>query len=578
MEQFTEEDREATIAALRDRLSQKEIRSLLPEDLEPLVARVENQTLLLKKRLKDEELPTLLVDLHGPELLRARRVREVLLRNASLDQLKELLASDPAATPPGRTAAEGWAARKHWHAGKRWARLFVSTLGLPGALAGSPDGGSAPDFEDVEPFVPLPDLHDFQVDLRDELLQVIVDSPGRNRAILSLPTGAGKTRTAVEAIAGLLGRNELRGSYVLWIAQGEELCEQAVQAFREVWLDLSARIAAEKSNRRLGTLRLFRLWSSRNPPDPAEGGVIVGSIQKLQSLTTSKRDEVADLLAEIGLVVVDEAHHAIAPEYTQVFAALGLGSRQRESVTPMIGLTATPYRGSDREKEQLVNRFYGRLLTPSWKDPIRRLRERRILSNMIVRRFDTGVSFQLTVQEAAHVQKFHELPKNALNRIGSDPERNKRLLRELLKFPEGKPVLVFGCSVNHSQALALLLRRVGRTAAVITSETPRALRRRWINAFRVKEIQFLCNYGVLTTGFDAPQIEAVVIARPTGSVLLYEQMVGRGMRGLENGGTEECEVVDVVDVIQQFGDQMSYDRYAQLWNRKGRTDGGPAAG
>jgi superfamily II DNA or RNA helicase len=196
------------------------------------------------------------------------------------------------------------------------------------------------------------------------------------------------------------------------------------------------------------------------------------------------------------------------------------------------------------------------------------MRERGILARMTTRTLPSGARFRLTTREVDYLKQWHELDKNTLNRIGSSPERNKRLLQELLGFSDTLSVLVFGCSVNHAQALALLLRRAGRTAAVITGDTPPALRRRWIEAFRSKEVQFLCNYGVLTTGFDAPQIEVVVIARPTGSVLLYEQMVGRGMRGPKNGGTPECLVVDVVDVIEQFGDQMSYQRYAELWERR----------
>jgi len=60
----------------------------------------------------------------------------------------------------------------------------------------------------------------------------------------------------------------------------------------------------------------------------------------------------------------------------------------------------------------------------------------------------------------------------------------------------------------------------------------------------------LCNYGVLTTGFDAPSVRCVVVARPTASPILYEQMVGRGMRGPEFGGTKQCLVIDVDDNIE----------------------------
>jgi hypothetical protein len=79
-----------------------------------------------------------------------------------------------------------------------------------------------------------------------------------------------------------------------------------------------------------------------------------------------------------------------------------------------------------------------------------------------------------------------------------------------------------------------------------------------IEEFRAGRLQFLCNYGVLTTGFDAPKIRAVIIARPTTSVVLYEQMIGRGMRGPLNGGTEECQVIDLQDNIARFQGQMAF--------------------
>jgi len=81
----------------------------------------------------------------------------------------------------------------------------------------------------------------------------------------------------------------------------------------------------------------------------------------------------------------------------------------------------------------------------------------------------------------------------------------------------------------------------------------------------VVSADILCNYGVLTTGFDAPKVEAVVIARPTDSPVLYEQMIGRGMRGPLNGGTVECRIVDLIDHIERFGGQMAYTRFLEYW-------------
>jgi superfamily II DNA or RNA helicase len=134
-------------------------------------------------------------------------------------------------------------------------------------------------------------------------------------------------------------------------------------------------------------------------------------------------------------------------------------------------------------------------------------------------------------------------------------------------LPPEHPTLFFGCSVEHARAIAVLLNRRGRSAATVIAETRSATRRFTIEEFRAGRISVLCNYGVLTTGFDAPRVGAVVIARPTASPILYEQMIGRGMRGPRFGGTSECLVIDVEDNIR-FGGQMAYTRYERYWEAR----------
>jgi superfamily II DNA or RNA helicase len=139
-------------------------------------------------------------------------------------------------------------------------------------------------------------------------------------------------------------------------------------------------------------------------------------------------------------------------------------------------------------------------------------------------------------------------------------------LEELLRVPPEKSVLFFGCSVEHAMAISILLRRRDRSAAVVTGTTRSATRRFLIEEFRAGRMSTLCNYGVLTTGFDAPKVEVLVIARPTASAVLYEQMIGRGMRGTVFGGTEKCTVIDVSDNIQ-FNGQMAFQRYRTYWTK-----------
>lgn len=123
---------------------------------------------------------------------------------------------------------------------------------------------------------------------------------------------------------------------------------------------------------------------------------------------------------------------------------------------------------------------------------------------------------------------------------------------------------------NKETILALALNQAlgPNVAAVVTGSTPRAERADVIERFRRRDgLGFLCNVGVLANGFDAPKTDVVCITRPTASAVLYEQMVGRGLRGPRNGGTKLCVVIDVQDVGMPDG-ILSYARVLELWERR----------
>jgi len=126
--------------------------------------------------------------------------------------------------------------------------------------------------------------------------------------------------------------------------------------------------------------------------------------------------------------------------------------------------------------------------------------------------------------------------------------------------------IIFACSVDHAKLLSALFNKAGRNSAYISSGIKKGTRYKMIKEFREGKIKILCNYAVLTTGFDAPKIDALFITRPTSSPVLYEQMVGRGMRGSRVGGKEVCLIYDVKDNITDFdGQLLSYARYIDLW-------------
>ena len=579
-------DREKAAEIIARRLSPKELRSVLKDvtgaprsskSVERIIAETENPGRLLQTRIDDTHLATFLVDVAGPDLLSSRKLRYLLALRASDDEL-DRLCDFPGASQSRGVSPESLArcvARRNWHPGKHWARHFVGVLGFPPPFAGFTSAGGGPDFEDVEPHVPLGQLQDFQQDLRTQVVELLESIPGSNRAILTLPTGAGKTRTTVEALIDWWLRDH-QGEFILWIAQSEELCEQAVQAFKEVWIDRGDHGVRD-------TLRIYRFWGGRRTvPEEDSSGIVVATIDKLRKgLIESEDKTVRRITGNLGVIVIDEAHRAEAASYRRVLEALGIEfvSTSRAAV-PVLGLTATPLRSQHEETLRLARRFYNCLLRPrnlpaDPADLLAELRNCQVLSRPTHSMLPAvGVPIRLTQKQETYLEEWKDVPPEVLVELGNARDRNRALLNAILQLEPTWPVLFFGCSVQHAQAMAVLLRRQNRQAAAITADTRDATRRHLVEAFRRGEIQVLCNYGVLTTGFDAPLVRAIVVGRPTTSRLLYEQMIGRGMRGPRFKGTEECLVIDIEDNLRHFDGReltVASQQYAEYWAGESST-------
>jgi superfamily II DNA or RNA helicase len=157
------------------------------------------------------------------------------------------------------------------------------------------------------------------------------------------------------------------------------------------------------------------------------------------------------------------------------------------------------------------------------------------------------------------------LPPRAEGELGRSVERNRRILEKVVSLPEDWTVLLFATSVDHAQTMAALLTLEGIPAKPITGSTDDGARRHYIEEFRQNRIRVLTNYNVLTQGFDAPAVRAIIVARPTFSPNLYQQMIGRGLRGEGNGGKDNCLIVNVNDNVVSFGDQLAFREFEYLW-------------
>ena len=158
---------------------------------------------------------------------------------------------------------------------------------------------------------------------------------------------------------------------------------------------------------------------------------------------------------------------------------------------------------------------------------------------------------RLSEQEQDACAKIFEIPESILKKIGDDSQRTLNVARAVLDLAlnQGKQTLVFCPSMANAKVLSEYLKINKCKVAAITGDLPKGERRQKLASFKNKEINILTNFGVLTTGFDAPKIDAVVIARPTLSIVLYSQMIGRAIRGEKFGGTAEALILNVADNI-----------------------------
>ena len=452
---------------------------------------------------------------------------------------------------------------KQWTGGPQTV-AFVRSLGFGEEWAGDRNIRRDPFIEVEGPRI-LPPLHDYQRSVVENVRQMMGTEPndGERRGMISMPTGSGKTRVAVQAAVEAIRNDGFQGG-ILWVADRDELCEQAVEAWREVW-------ASEGAQDR--TLRITRMWGGQPPPMPiANMHVIVATIQTLAA-RIERRPEAYDFLADFKLLVFDEAHRSIAPTFTSVMQELGLTRWQRSDEPFLIGLTATPYRGYDEsETQRLVNRYGAKRLDSgafASDDPegvISELQEMQILARADHATIEGG-QFSLSHDELRQTSGVPWLPRSVEDRIAGDADRTKRIIEAYLeRVGPSWPTLIFATSVEHAQTIAALLTSMGVKARAVSGSTESSVRRRIVEQFRSGDIKALVNYGVFREGFDAPKTRAIIVARPVYSPNLYFQMIGRGLRGVKNGGNDRCLILNVVDNIENFEGRLAFSDLDWLWD------------
>ena len=174
-------------------------------------------------------------------------------------------------------------------------------------------------------------------------------------------------------------------------------------------------------------------------------------------------------------------------------------------------------------------------------------------------------------KELIRIREGKDYSKSFRDKISNNNERVELIIHQILEENKsGEKIIVFYSSKNNAIAIADLLNIYKINAASITSDTDPDIRRLLIDKFKNKNsgLNILVNYDVLTTGFDAPKTKVAIISRPTTSIVLYHQMIGRVVRGEKQGGNKTCKVLTVVDTFLPGYKNLSDSFYfwEDIWN------------
>lgn len=383
------------------------------------------------------------------------------------------------------------------------------------------------------------------------------------KVLLHMPTGAGKTRTAINLVSEKLKENNK--NLVVWLAHTEELCQQAHDEFSKAWEIIG--------NRNLKSYKLFKNF--RYNLDDINSGFIVLSLDYAYSLTKTNQNKFFSLARKSKFVVMDEAHMSVAPSYQQVLEILV------NKETCLLGLTATPGRAEILSNENFkLAKFYNKqkatLNIKGYKTPIDFLQDKNYLAKVQTEQLEvsTNITKIFTKQDIAkelkRIQSGRDLSNEFVKKLSMNETRTNMIIEKTIIENKDKnnKIIIFAGSVESAKNIDLILKMENINCALVTGETHLSERRNNIEKFKdVKSgLNIIINYGVLTTGFDAPKANIAIIGRPTQSVTLYSQMVGRVMRGKKAGGKKLCKVVTVKDPIKGFRDMSeSFTYWEDLW-------------
>lgn len=429
--------------------------------------------------------------------------------------------------------------------------------------------------DDFEPLInPDFNLHSYQKNLKDKVIQNLLNPSYTNKMLIHMPTGSGKTKTAMEITSDYLRCKPVLGGFdnsvfIVWLAHSKELCDQAVETFSYTW-----RLRGDYP------MDVFKIYGDNEYSEDiltSERAFLFVGFQKFNSLIRSggalQKKIKQRILEKVKLVIVDEAHKSLADTYEKAINLL----TENSAGVQLMGLTATPGRSSaagENSNNHLAQFFNSTKiglvndLGVPIENPIEYLQGLGVLAKIEREELITDVQVKLNESAIKNLKMFGDDKLNQiLNDLAVNPARNKLIIDKIkLLLENNESTLIFACNVEHCIILQTLLKADGIDSATILSSTAKIDRENAITSFKSGELKILINYGVLTTGFDAPNLNALIIARPTTSIVLYSQMVGRALRGERNGGHERNKLIDLKDNFGLGTASEMFNFYDEIWN------------
>lgn len=338
-------------------------------------------------------------------------------------------------------------------------------------------------------------LRNYQIEIKNK-----VQNTEFRKNILQMPTGSGKTFTFIEIAKDHFAETTER---ILILVHRTELLEQARRSLGERCFLLNAGV--------------------KNIPHDYD--YYIGMVE-----TTYKRIE---KLPNFGLIIIDECHIGNFKKMPYF---------EPNSLEKILGVTATPI------AEYPLSNFYDNLiLGPSVEDLIR---DKHLLNCDVY-----GFASDLVAKEKWKIKK-GEFDEKQMEDFYSSEKMVKNVINAYWEKSAGKKTLIFNVNLKHNECVRQAFENEGLEVKTISSETDKNERKETINWFKTNKHAILCNVGVLTTGFDEPSVETIILNRATKSLSLYLQMVGRGSRLYES--KEKFLVLDLGKNTTRHGAYTDY--------------------